>query len=194
VVGPNGAGKSTLVEAISGLVPVAAGEVWFHDQDISTWSRSRRARAGVAHVEQGRTVFGSLSVRDNLLTVSRVLDPAWQLFPELKRRRTLRASPLSGGEQQMLVIARALLTNPEVLLIDEASSGLAPVVIERLVPTVRRAATELQVGVLVIEQFLSVAMQMADVVHALGHGRLTMSASAEDLQRDASVLRAAYFA
>lgn len=193
VVGPNGAGKTTLMEAISGLVPTAAGEIRLPDQDISAWSRSRRTRAGVAHVEQGRTIFPSLSVRDNLLVVSPQLDRAWELFPELERRQSIRASSLSGGEQQMLVIARALLTRPEVLLIDEASSGLAPVIIERLVPTIRQAAADLGIGVLVVEQFLSVAIQMADVVHMLSHGRLTMTATAEELRRDASGLRAAYF-
>jgi len=128
LLGANGAGKTTLLEGISGVIPIKSGQVSLKGRDIGSMRRASRARHGLSHVEQGRAVFGDLTTDGNLLAAApaTAFNRAYELFPALKRRRSVRADLLSGGEQQMLVLARAILTDPQVLLLDEISLGLAP--------------------------------------------------------------------
>ncbi len=144
VLGANGAGKTTLLEGLSGIIPVASGTIAINGHEIQKARPGQRSRQGLAHVEQGRTIFSQLTTEENMKVALRDgsdLSEAYGLFPELLQRRTVRAGLLSGGEQQMLVIARALLTQPKVLMIDEMSAGLAPVIVSRLMAAVRKLLT-----------------------------------------------------
>ncbi len=174
VLGANGAGKTTLLEGISGIIPVSGGMIEIDGRPIQKARPGDRSRAGLAHVEQGRTVFRQLTTEENLrvgLRDEASLAEAYDLFPELVQRRTVRASLLSGGEQQMLVIARALLTRPKVLLIDEMSAGLAPVIVTRLMNAVRRLADE-GLAILLVEQFAALALSIGDRAYVMRRGRI----------------------
>lgn len=194
VIGPNGAGKTSLLESISGIVRASAGRIAVDGSDIARWSRVRRARHGVAHIEQGRAVFPSLTVRENLeLAAPRAggLDEILDHFPELEKRLSARAELLSGGEQQMVVLGRAFATRPRVLLIDEMSLGLAPVVFLRLLPIVESIAAS-GVGVLLVEQFAHLALGVATDAVVLSSGRVTFTGSAQALLDDPDLLLASY--
>lgn len=212
LLGPNGAGKTTLLEAVAGVLPISSGRLtWIgaegapggvggrppsgstDGEDLSRLDRVARARRGVALVEQGRTVFSGLTVAENLRAVRRGpgADRAVEPFPELTKRMDVQAGLLSGGEQQMLVLARALAMSPSVLLIDEMSLGLAPVIVKRLLPAVRALADE-GAAVLLVEQFATLALEIADTVHVLAGGRLTHSGPAAPLRKAPDVLHAAY--
>jgi branched-chain amino acid transport system ATP-binding protein len=174
VLGANGAGKTTLLEGISGIVPVSGGTIEIDGQPVQKARPGDRSRAGLAHVEQGRTVFRQLTTEENLragLRDGAGLADAYALFPELVQRRDIRANLLSGGEQQMLVIARALLTRPRVLLVDEMSAGLAPVIVTRLMNAVRRLADE-GLAILLVEQFAALALSIGDRAYVMRRGRI----------------------
>ncbi|MBB4919350.1 ABC transporter ATP-binding protein [Streptosporangium saharense] len=194
LLGPNGAGKTTLLESVSGVIPITGGTVSLNGGRLNALDRVARARAGIAHVEQGRTVFPDLTVAENILVVRRgpgVIDKALELFPELHKRLDVAASLLSGGEQQMLVLARALAARPSALLIDEMSLGLAPVIVQRLLPVVRDLAAS-GVAVLLVEQFATLALKIADTAHVLSGGTLTYSGPAAGLRSAPERLHAAY--
>ncbi|MBO2462055.1 ABC transporter ATP-binding protein [Actinomadura violacea] len=193
LLGPNGAGKTTLLEAVAGVLPIASGRITGDGDDVTRLDRVRRARRGIALVEQGRTVFARLTVAENLRAVRRgpAADRALEPFPELRKRMDVRAGLLSGGEQQMVVLARALAMSPSVLLIDEMSLGLAPVIVKRLLPAVR-ALADGGVAVLLVEQFATLALEIADTAHVLAGGRLTHSGPAAPLRKSPDVLHAAY--
>ncbi|TDD69395.1 ABC transporter ATP-binding protein [Actinomadura rubrisoli] len=194
LLGPNGAGKTTLLEAVAGVLPIASGRLSADGDDISGLDRVARAKRGIALVEQGRTVFTSLTVAENLRVVRRsaaAADRAVGLFPELEKRLDVPAGLLSGGEQQMVVLARALAMAPSVLLIDEMSLGLAPVIVRRLLPAVRSLADD-GVAVLLVEQFATLALEIADTAHVLAGGRLTHSGPAAPLRKAPDKLHAAY--
>lgn len=193
LLGANGAGKTTLLEAVSGVISTASGTICLHGKDITKASRSTRARSGVAHVEQGRSIFGDLTVEQNLLVAGprSTFGPAFELFPELEARRTAKASLLSGGEQQMLVIGRALVSRPRLLMLDEMSLGLAPVIIKRLIPLVRRLA-ETGVGVLLVEQFAALALSVGDRAYVLVRGRIAFEGDSFELAGDPERLRGLY--
>lgn len=194
LLGPNGAGKTTLLEGISGLIPAHGGTITLGGQSIARASRVRRAGSGLGHVEQGRSVFAELTVVENMRVSARdraAVDEALLMFPELEPRRDVLAGSLSGGEQQMLVIARALAARPTTILIDEMSLGLAPVIVQRLMPVVRRLADD-GMGVLLVEQFAALALRVGDHALVLNRGEVVLEGAATNLLDDAVNLRRAY--
>jgi branched-chain amino acid transport system ATP-binding protein len=174
ILGANGAGKTTLLEGLSGIIPVAGGTITIDGREIQKARPGVRAREGIAHVEQGRTVFRQLTTEENLcvgLHPASDIAEAYSLFPELVPRRAVRAGLLSGGEQQMLVIARALLGRPKVVLIDEMSAGLAPVIVTRLMTAVRKLADN-GLAVVLVEQFAALALSIGDRAYVMRRGRI----------------------
>ena len=194
VLGSNGAGKTTLLEGLSGVIPVAAGTIAIDGAEIQKARPGIRARAGLAHVEQGRTVFRQLSTEENLrvgLHPGAALAEAYELFPDLVQRKDVRAGLLSGGEQQMLVIARALLGRPKVLLIDEMSAGLAPVIVTRLMNAVRRLA-DAGLAVLLVEQFAALALSIGDRAYVMRRGRMVYDGDCATLRNAPDELHKLY--
>jgi branched-chain amino acid transport system ATP-binding protein len=193
LLGPNGSGKTTLLEAISGVIPVKSGTIRVNAQEVQSVSRVKRSQLGLAHVEQGRVVFPTLSVEENLFVGARGnnLNTAFKLFPELEKRRHVAAGKLSGGEQQMVVLARAILGRPSVLLVDEMSLGLAPLVVKRLMPVMRSLADD-GLAVLLVEQFAQLALGVGDTVLVMNQGRIVFSGKAQVLLRDQGLLQRAY--
>jgi branched-chain amino acid transport system ATP-binding protein len=192
LLGVNGAGKSTLAQVIGGLLPVSRGQLVLDGVDVTGWPAHRIARLGIAHCLEGRRIFPSLSVEENLLLTARGvtaperaarLERVYTLFPDLKARRRSSGTAMSGGQQQMLAIGRALMAQPRLIVFDEISLGLAPVVMDRLyeaLQTLRRAGLTL----LIIEQDVARALELADTAHVLEHGKIALSGSAQALQRD----------
>jgi branched-chain amino acid transport system ATP-binding protein len=193
LLGANGAGKTTLLEGLSGVIAVAGGTVELHGEAIHGLRPGARARKGLAHVEQGRTVFRMLTTEENLRSASRRadVDQAFALFPELEKRRHVRAGLLSGGEQQMLVIARALLTRPKVIMIDEMSAGLAPIVVGRLMAAVRKLAAA-GLAVLLVEQFASLALSIGDRAYVLRRGQMVHDGPCSVLAQSPDLLHRLY--
>jgi branched-chain amino acid transport system ATP-binding protein len=194
LLGANGAGKTTLLEALSGMTPAGGGEVLLDERPITRASRVSRSRSGLCHLEQGRTVFGDLTVAENVRAVARdreAADEALAMFPELESRLELAAAALSGGEQQMLVIARALATRPTLLLVDEMSLGLAPVIVHRLMPIFRTLA-DAGMAVLLVEQFADLAMRIGNTAYVLSRGEIVLQADSADLLQRPEDLRLAY--
>jgi branched-chain amino acid transport system ATP-binding protein len=202
LLGANGAGKSTLVLAVGGVLRPSGGRVLLGDVDLTRRSPDRIRAAGVAVVPEGRRLLPSLSIEDNLRVATFALSKpqrregiayALELFPELEKRWTSPARLLSGGEQQMLVLAQALVSKPAFLLVDELSLGLAPVVVKRLVPTLESVAAE-GVGVLLIEQFVHVALGVAKGAYVLEGGQIRYTGTAGELRDRPELLRSAYLA
>jgi branched-chain amino acid transport system ATP-binding protein len=200
LLGPNGAGKSTLVLAVAGSLRPTSGRVLLDDVDLTRRRPERIRRAGVAVVPEGRRLLPDLSVADNLRVATYSLESeqaergteyALELFPELKQRWRAAARALSGGEQQMVVLAQALVSQPAVVLVDELSLGLAPLVVKRLVPIIASVASS-GVGVLLIEQFAHVALGLAQGAHILQGGRIRYSGTARELQEDPELLHSVY--
>jgi branched-chain amino acid transport system ATP-binding protein len=193
LLGANGAGKTTLLEGLSGIVPAVGGAIALHGEAIFGLRPGARARKGLAHVEQGRTVFRTLTTDENLRAASRQADlgEAYALFPELGRRKEVRAGLLSGGEQQMLVIARALLTRPRLVMIDEMSAGLAPVIVVRLMAAVRKLA-ERGLAVLLVEQFAALALSIGDRAYVLRRGQVVYDGPCAALARSQDLLHRLY--
>ena len=195
LLGANGAGKSTLLDGISGVVPAGAGRVLLDGADITRSSRRRRVTAGLAYVQQGRTVFPSLTVEENFLVAAARdrLDVAFEMFPELGARRSVAAELLSGGEQQMVVLGRAVLRQPRVLMIDEMSLGLAPTVIDRMLHAVERMAAN-GIGLLLVEQFAERALEVGDNAVVMARGEVVLSGIASQIKKQPDRLRHAYLA
>ncbi|GLU89433.1 ATP-binding cassette domain-containing protein [Agromyces sp. NBRC 114283] len=194
LVGPNGAGKTSLLDGISGVAPISAGTIRIDGTPIEKLSRVARAKQGIVHIEQGRAVFPSLTVRENLSLTARTpaeIDAALARFPELEKRIDAPTALLSGGEQQMVVLARAFAARPRFLLIDEMSLGLAPVVFMRLLPIVSEIA-EQGVGVLLVEQFTHLALGLAEEALVVASGQVSFQGPAATLREDASLLHRAY--
>ena len=200
LLGANGAGKSTLVLAVGGVLRTTGGKVVLGDRDLTGMRPEQVRAAGVAIVPEGRRLLPNLTVRDNLRVATYALGReeatsgtayALELFPELEKRWDLDARLLSGGEQQMLVLAQALVSRPDVLLVDELSLGLAPVVVKRLVPTLEAVAAN-GVGVLLIEQFAHVALALAETAYVIEGGRIRYSGPAQRLKDEPELLRSAY--
>jgi branched-chain amino acid transport system ATP-binding protein len=200
LLGANGAGKSTLVLAIAGVIRPTAGKVILGEQDLTRLRPEQIRASGVAVVPEGRRMLHDLTVEDNLRVATYALSRedaragvayAQRLFPRLEDRRGALGRSLSGGEQQMLVLAQALVSRPKILVVDELSLGLAPIVVKSLVPTLEEVAAA-GVGVLLIEQFAHVALGLARKVYVLEGGRLRYEGTAEDLQRNPDILHSAY--
>jgi len=200
LLGPNGTGKSTLVLAVAGVLRSSAGRVLLCDQELTRKRPERIRHAGVAVVPEGRRLLPELSVADNLrvATYSLSREDAERgtahvlgLFPELEARWDTPARSLSGGQQQMVVLAQALASSPSVLLVDELSLGLAPLVVKRLVPTLASVAAS-GVGVLLIEQFAHVALGLSNKAYILQGGRIRYDGSAQELRDDPELLHSAY--
>ncbi|WP_310399232.1 ABC transporter ATP-binding protein [Nocardia kruczakiae] len=196
ILGPNGAGKTTVLLTVAGLQPSLGGGVLMNGQTLRKGSARTAARKGVVLVPDDRALFTGLTTRDNLalcrhrggMTIEQVLD----FFPSLAKRYKVEAGKLSGGEQQMLAVGRALMLGPRVLLIDELSMGLAPVIVEELLPIVRRVATETEAAVVLVEQHVRLALGVADHAVVLAHGAAVLSRPAAELIGDPSVLERAY--
>jgi branched-chain amino acid transport system ATP-binding protein len=195
VLGSNGAGKTTLLEALSGVISCAGGSIDLHGRAITSFGRRNRALAGLGHVEQGRQVFGELTTEENLRAVAldeEAAEGGFAMFPELEQRRHVAAGMLSGGEQQMLVLARALARSPRILMVDEMSLGLAPKITQRLIEAMRRLADERGVGVLLIEQYASLALGIGDHAYVLGQGTMVYDGDCQTLIDEPELLRRAY--
>lgn len=174
LLGANGSGKSTLLDGIAGIAPVTGGSVRIGERDLTGAALHRRVGAGLGYVQSGRPVFASLSVDANLRVAGRVgdsIERAYSLFPNLARRRGVRAGLLSGGEQQMLVIARALAVGSRVLMVDEPSVGLAPSAVAAIMSVLERLADE-GLAVLLVEQFAGVALAVGTTAYVMQRGRL----------------------
>jgi branched-chain amino acid transport system ATP-binding protein len=204
LIGANGAGKTTTMRAISGLITPTAGEVLLDGTPLHGLSAARVARLGVAHSPEGRKVFAPLSAEDNLLLgafpwlprffgfrkkAAGDLARVYDLFPRLAERRLQLAGTLSGGEQQMLAIGRALMARPKVMLLDEPSMGLAPVIVQEVFRTIERLKAE-GMTMLLVEQFARAALEVADHAYVMEQGRIVVEGTPAELSRDERVLAA----
>ncbi len=196
LLGANGAGKTTTLRAISGIVKPMRGRIRLGDTDLSSVSPSGRARLAIAHVPEGRGIFFNLTVAEHFRLGHRGerldADAAYSYFPALSQMRNRRVGLLSGGEQQMLAMARALARRPRLLLLDELSLGLAPIVVERLLPVVREYAADSGCAVLLVEQHVHLALEIADRGYVLSHGEIVLHKRAEELRADRQLLIASY--
>jgi branched-chain amino acid transport system ATP-binding protein len=200
LLGPNGAGKSSLVLAVGGVLRPQTGAVRVGGRELTGRRPEKVRQAGVAIVPEGRRLLSELTVAENLQVATYSLpraqaqagrEHALEMFPELKKRLNITARSLSGGEQQMVVLAQALVSQPRFLLVDELSLGLAPVIVQRLVPTLRSVA-ESGVGVLLIEQFATVALMLAHRAYVMEGGRIQFSGFASELKERPELLHSAY--
>ncbi|WP_067469131.1 ABC transporter ATP-binding protein [Actinomadura macra] len=195
ILGANGAGKTTLMDGIAGLAKVRSGAIRLDGTAIEKLAPYRRARAGLGYVEQARTTFRTLTVEQNLLVSQSgggELATVYKLFPELDKRRNLQAGYLSGGEQQMVVLGRALVSEPKVILIDEMSLGLAPMVVRRLMTTIGELAG-MGIAVVLIEQFANLALEVGTRAHVLRKGGVVFSGPCAELRGDDERLHRLYF-
>ena len=197
ILGPNGAGKTTLLSTLAGLLPAQAGSVQIDGHLLANGRPAAASRAGLVLVPDDRALFTTLTVDENLLAArgkhKTTLDSAYGLFPALADRRKVAAGNLSGGEQQMLAVARALMQEPRVLMIDEMSMGLAPVIVEQLLPMVRQIADEREAVVVLVEQHVGLALEVADRAIVLVHGEVSLDRPAAELRADPALVEAAYF-
>jgi len=198
IVGPNGAGKSSLLKAVSALVPVTAGRIQFDGQSLTGLSPRAVAELGIAHVPEGRRIFAKMTVYDNLLMgayllpVARrndLLDRVFTAFPRLKERLKQPAGSMSGGEQQMVAIGRALMGNPRLIMADEVSQGLAPIVVQEVYRQLSRIAAD-GVGVLLVEQNARLAFQLASYIYVMEQGRVATEGPAAELAQSEHVRNA----
>jgi branched-chain amino acid transport system ATP-binding protein len=187
LLGRNGMGKTTAVRSIMGLTPPRRGKITFNEEDITRLAPFQIARRGLAFIPQGRCIFPSLTVRENLVVVMRGtgydLEKIYSFFPILKDRSNNQGDQLSGGEQQMLAIARAMLANPEFIVMDEASEGLAPAIIKQIGDFILHLKSTGQ-SILLVEQNLALALRVSDYVYVLHHGEIVLQCSATEFAKD----------
>jgi branched-chain amino acid transport system ATP-binding protein len=192
VIGRNGVGKTTLIETICGLTTHHGGEILLHGARVERRPAFRRNQLGIGWVPQEREVFPSLTVEENLSIVARPgkwpLEKIYELFPRLAQRRRNYGTNLSGGEQQMLAIARALATNPSVLLLDEPVEGLAPLVVQELIAAIRKMRTEGDLAILMVEQKFEIALANSDRCLVIDHGELVHASASSALLSDTALL------
>ncbi|HEY2901314.1 MAG TPA: ABC transporter ATP-binding protein [Polyangia bacterium] len=204
LIGANGAGKTTTMRAISGMIRPSKGSITLDGKPVGGLPSSRIARLGLAHAPEGRKVFGPLSVEDNLLLgayrllppffgfrrrAAASLDRVYQLFPQLRERRQQLAGTLSGGEQQMLAIGRALMARPKVMLLDEPSMGLAPLIVQEVFRTIARLKQD-GMTMLLVEQFAKAALAVADQVYVMERGLIAVAGTPAELRKNEKVLAA----
>ncbi len=198
LVGANGAGKSTTLKTIVGLLRPRAGKIFFRGKDITWLGADRRARMGIALVPEGRHIFTTLSVRENLILgayhrrdpeVCKDLDWIYSLFPILQERRNQIAGTLSGGEQQMLALGRALMSRPKLLLLDEPSLGLAPLVVHEVYRVIQQIH-KVGITILLVEQNVNMVIRVADYMYVMETGRLTMEGVPQEVMREEAIKRA----
>jgi branched-chain amino acid transport system ATP-binding protein len=199
LIGANGAGKSTTLRAITGIVPVKSGAILYGDQDITGMDTQKIVERGIALVPEGRRVFPNLTVQENLKigaylrkdapAIQKDTDYVYSLFPRLKERSWQMAGTLSGGEQQMLAVGRALMTKPELMMMDEPSLGLAPLVVKDIFAIIRRLSAE-GITILLIEQNANAALHAAHYGYVMETGRITLEGSGEELLQSKSVQEA----
>lgn len=201
LIGSNGAGKTTLLRCLSGLIPARGGHIKQEGAALNHRSSAQRVAHGLAHVPEGRHLFASLSVQDNLLlgaysrqdgpqAISRTMNEVYELFPRLAERRHQDASTLSGGEQQMCAVGRGLMAAPKLLMIDELSLGLAPMVVDELVLALKQVNQQ-GTSLLIVEQDVAIALELAHRAYVLDQGRTTISGEAATLAKDPAI-RSAY--
>jgi urea transport system ATP-binding protein len=188
LMGRNGVGKTTLLKSIMGLLPVRRGRMTFGGADITRWSADRRARAGIGYVPQGREIFPHLTVEENLRVAqlgcgrTERMDDVLELFPALRPLLARKGGVLSGGEQQMLAIGRALLTRPTLLILDEPTEGIQPSIILEIEESIRRIKTQLGLAVLLVEQYLDFAERLADAYVIMAKGAVVAAGATRDLR------------
>ena len=192
IIGSNGAGKSTILRALSGLKAITSGEIWFLGERIDGLRIHEIVKRGLVHIPEGRRLFFNLTVMSNLKmgaflrkdkdNIKKDMDEVFQHFPRLAERRSQRAGTLSGGEQQMLAIGRALMAKPKLLLMDEPSLGLAPLLVAELAPVVKRI-NQLGVGVVLVEQNVPLALAVADTGYVLHLGRIVARGTRDELKK-----------
>lgn len=192
VLGRNGAGKTTTMRSIMGLTPPRAGTIRLFGKDMTRAPSYKIANAGVGYVPEGRKIFGHMTVHENLLVPQEApgpwnVDAIYKLFPRLEERRTSKGGRLSGGEQEMLAIARALILNPKFLILDEPSQGLAPVIVQEVMRTVGRMKDE-GMSILLVEQNAMLALQRADRAYVLSDGEVVYDGSAAELGADTETM------
>ena len=196
LLGPNGAGKTTTLLTTSALNPILTGDIKVFGKSVKGRRPHLVARDGLAHVPEDRSLFFQLTVRENLrLKASRgstVLSEVLGYFPALEPLMDRRAGLLSGGEQQMLAVARALTVKPRLLMVDEMSLGLAPIIVERLLPVLRDIASKSGTGILLVEQHVHLALEVADRAYVLSHGNLVMEGTAAHLRANGHLLENSY--
>jgi len=201
IIGGNGAGKSTLMKAISGLETAKSGSIQFQGQDVTATPSHQRVALGISQSPEGRQVFADQSVEDNLLLgaflrpsrdseVVNDLERQYEIFPRLRERKNQQAGTLSGGEQQMLAISRALMSRPKLLLLDEPSLGLAPLIVKEIFAVIRRVRDE-GMTILLVEQMANQALKVSDRAYVLKNGVIVTSGTAKDIAND-PVVREAY--
>ncbi len=202
LIGGNGAGKTTTLMSISGLTKIDSGTISYHGQDMSSLNSDKIVKMGIAHVPEGRNIFPKLSVEENLkmgcVSQSRIsntviqerLAQQYQLFPRLRERRKQMGGTLSGGEQQMLAIGRGLMSDPELLMLDEPSLGLAPIIIDEIFELISGIKNETDKTVLLIEQNAVMALGVADRGYVLQNGEIVLSGTGEELLHDEDVRKA----
>jgi len=196
LLGPNGAGKTTFMETLCGILPRMGGEVVLSGKTLPSGKPAAANKAGMVLVPDDRALFTSLTTRENLQIARKSggpsVDEMIALFPALQKRLKVAAGALSGGEQQMLAVARGLVQRPKVLLVDEMSMGLAPVIVEELLPVVRRIADETRAAVILVEQHVRLALEVADQAMVIVHGDIQLSGPAKELALDPARMEAAY--
>ena len=199
IIGANGAGKSTILRALSGLTPLTSGEIWFLDRRIDGMATPDIVKLGLAHIPEGRKLFPYLTVLSNLklgaslrkdkVGIKKDMDEVFEHFPILWDRRNQKAGTLSGGEQQMLAIGRGLMAKPKLLLMDEPSLGLAPILVDELVPVIRNI-NQRGVSVLLVEQNIPLALQVANRGYALQVGRIVLEGDIDEFKASEIVKKA----
>jgi branched-chain amino acid transport system ATP-binding protein len=197
VIGPNGAGKTTLLWALSGMIRPRSGAVTFEEKNITGWDPSKVVKLGIGHVLEGMRVFKTLTVEDNLMlgaygrkiNATKSLQDVFKYFPVLERKRKQPAGSLSGGEKQMLAIGRTLMCELKLLLLDEPSAGLAPLLVKRLFEILTDLRKEYGLTILLVEQNAEIALSFADRAMVLAHGQVMLEGTAADLAKDPEVKR-----